>query len=127
MKQIKIYDEVDIRNAVCNALRKKDKLISTLQFRAIINHEIRKNNKELYKLFDKMKKRKIYYRRKQGKIIAEGKRKNKTIYLFTIPEPEILIKSSLFTQEKREKLMEIISRLDINEKRSKKNDKKFGH
>lgn len=67
-----------------------------------------------------MKKRKIYYRRKQGKIIAEGKIKNKTIFLFTLPEPEKLVKSSLFTQEKRVKIMEKINRLDKVESKKRK-------
>lgn len=60
-----------------------------------------------------MKQRKIYWRRKQGKIIAEGKRNNKTIFLFTLPEPEVVAKSSLLPIEKRDKILEKISRLDI--------------
>ena len=68
-----------------------------------------------------MKQRKIYYRRKDGKIVAEGKMNNKTIFLFTLPEPEEVLKSSFFSQEKRAKIMEKISRLDYKpEKKSKK-------
>jgi len=62
-----------------------------------------------------MKQRKTYYRRKQGKIIAEGKRNNKTIFLFTLPPPDELAKSSLFTEEKRAKILEKINRLDIKQ------------
>lgn len=62
-----------------------------------------------------MKQRKTYYRRKEGKIIAEGKMNNKTIFLFTLPSPEELAKSSLFTEEKRVRILEKISRLDIRQ------------
>jgi len=71
-----------------------------------------------------MKERAIYYRRKNNKIIAEGKMKNKTIYLFTIPAPEKIINSSLFTQENREKIMEKITRLDYKSQRKKKQEPK---
>jgi len=67
-----------------------------------------------------MKTRKIYWRRKEGKIIAEGKRNNKTIFLFTLPEPEIVAKSSLFEYEKQAKILEKISRLDYKEDNNKK-------
>lgn len=59
-----------------------------------------------------MIKRKTYWSRKNNKIIAEGKRNNKTIFLFTLPEVEKVVKSSLFTQEKQDKILEKISRLD---------------
>lgn len=68
-----------------------------------------------------MKKRKIYWRRKkkEKKIIAEGKRriegKLKTIYLFTLPSPEEVLKSSLFPPEKQAKIMQKISRLGFKE------------
>lgn len=63
-----------------------------------------------------MKKRKlIYYRRKGKQIIAEGQTvhygKKKTVYLFTLPSIEKLLKSSLFTPEKRAKILNIIARL----------------
>ena len=45
--------------------------------------------------------RKVYYRRKEGKIIAEGKMNNKTIFLFTVPEVSKLAESSLFAEEKK--------------------------
>lgn len=69
-----------------------------------------------------MKKRKlIYYRRKGKKIIAEGQTvhygKKKTVYLFTLPTIEKLLKSSLFTREKSQQIMEKITRLKkLNEK-----------
>lgn len=74
-----------------------------------------------------MKPRQIYWRRKEGKIIAEGKIKNKTIYLFQLPDPEKFIrrlydlnlgnpkytkKSSFLTKEKLDKIIEKINRLD---------------
>lgn len=66
--------------------------------------------------------RKTYYRRKEGKIIAEGKRNNKTIFLFTLPPVEKVAKSSLFTEEKIAKIMEKINRLDYrNEQPPKAN------
>jgi len=72
-----------------------------------------------------MKQRKIYYRRKEGKIVAEGKTKNKTIYLFALPEPEKVLKSSLFTPEKQAKIMEKIIRLDYKNEGVEKEDKKL--
>jgi len=60
-----------------------------------------------------MRNRKIYWRRKGDGIIAEGKKNNKTIYLFQLPDIETVAKSSLFTQEKTQKIMEKISRLDF--------------
>ena len=83
----------------------------------------------------KMNKRKIYWRRKNKKVIAEGVQKGKTIYLFTLPNPDEFIRrifpltkaplhsrksSSFFTQEKVSKIMEKITRLDFT-KRGDKN------
>lgn len=62
----------------------------------------------------------MYWRRKEGKIIAEGKIKNKTIYLFQLPDPEIVAKSSFFTREKQAKILEKISRLDYKSKNKQK-------
>ena len=72
-----------------------------------------------------MKQRKIYWRRKEGKIVAEGKHKNKTIYLFQLPSIEFVAKSSLFTQEKQQKIMEKISRLDYLDKQPNKQEKEL--
>ena len=72
-----------------------------------------------------MKTRKIYYSRKKGKIVCEGKQKKRTIYLFTIPAPEKLVNSSLFTQEKQAKINEKINRLDYKDQNKKKRTKKF--
>lgn len=71
-----------------------------------------------------MNPRQIYWRRKEGKIIAEGKIKNKTIYLFQLPAPEIVVKSSLFTKEKQAKILEKISRLDYRPPKQKNNTQK---
>ena len=67
-----------------------------------------------------MKERKTYYRRKEGKIIAEGKMNNKTIFLFTVPGVAELVNSSLFTKEKQAKIMEKINRLDIRQPKGNK-------
>ena len=69
-----------------------------------------------------MKERKTYYRRKERKIIAEGKMNNKTIFLFTLPPPDELAKSSLFTEEKRAKIIEKINRLDIRQPKASKSN-----
>jgi len=71
-----------------------------------------------------MKERKTYYRRKEGKIIAEGKMNNKTIFLFTVPGVAELAESSLFKEEKKVKIMEKISRLDIRQPKEPKANKK---
>lgn len=62
-----------------------------------------------------MKERKIYYSRKNKKIIIEGKRKGKTIYLYTLPSPDKLLKSLNFTKEKLDKILEKVSRLDYKD------------
>ena len=59
-----------------------------------------------------MNPRKIYYSRKNKRIVIEGKIKNKTIYIFTLPEPLKLIESLNLPSEKFDKLMEKINRLD---------------
>lgn len=67
-----------------------------------------------------MKQRKAYYSRKAGKIVAEGKRNNKTIYLFSIPSIPKLIESSLFTEEKKVKIMANYQSLDIIQEKQPK-------
>jgi len=72
-----------------------------------------------------MKDRKLYWRRKENRIILEGKRNNKTIYLWTIPHPqkffnEILSKSSYLSKEKLDKINEKINRLDYKTEGGKK-------
>ena len=72
-----------------------------------------------------MKDRKLYWRRKENRIILEGKRNNKTIYLWTIPQPqrffnEILSKSSYLSKEKLDKINEKINRLDYKTEEGKK-------
>lgn len=72
-----------------------------------------------------MKDRKTYWRRKDKKIIAEGKRNNKTIFLFTLPAVEEVAKSSLFKEEKQAKIAEKISRLDYREEKENKHEEKL--
>jgi|TARA_R100000687_G_C6447395_1_gene163513 hypothetical protein len=72
-----------------------------------------------------MKDRKLYWRRKENRIILEGKRNNKTIYIWTLPEPqrffnEILSKSSYLSKEKLDKISEKINRLDYKTEEGKK-------
>ena len=71
-----------------------------------------------------MKQRKAYYSRKAGKIVAEGKRNNKTIYLFTIPSISNILKSSLFTEEKKAKIMEKYQSLDVFQDKPPKQSEK---
>jgi len=60
-----------------------------------------------------MKQRKTYWRRKNKKIIAEGKRKNKTTYLFQLPSIEKVINSNIFTPKKMTEIQEKYKTLDI--------------
>ncbi len=69
-----------------------------------------------------MKKKKIiYYRRKGKQIIAEGQTehygKKKTVYLFSLPSIEKLLKSSIFTPEKTQQILEKITRLKNSTKK----------
>jgi len=64
-----------------------------------------------------MKQRKIYWRRKGKTIIAEGKRKNKTIFLFTLPDIEKVAKSSIFDEEKKTKILKKIQTIDYKDKK----------
>ena len=59
-----------------------------------------------------MKQRKIYYSRKNKRIVIEGKRNNKTIYLFTLPHPLKLLNSLKLPSEKLAKIANKVSRLD---------------
>ena len=70
-----------------------------------------------------MKQRKAYYSRKAGRIVAEGKRNNKTIYLFSIPSISKLLESSLFTEEKRAKIMAKYQSLDVIQEKQPKQPK----
>jgi|TARA_Y100000310_G_scaffold3308_1_gene4233 hypothetical protein len=71
-----------------------------------------------------MKQKQTYYRRKEGKIIAEGKMKGKTIFLFTVPDVESILKPSFFKREKIDKIMEKIKRLDNRPEKKKVNTAK---
>lgn len=81
-----------------------------------------------------MIKRKLYYSRKNRKIVIEGVQtkygKKHTIYIWTLPDPLTLLtrldplyegypsykkKSWFFTKEKYKKLMEKINRVDYQE------------
>ena len=71
-----------------------------------------------------MKKRIMYYRRKGKQIIAEGQAehygKKKTVYLFSLPPIEKLLKSSIFTAEKTQQILEKIARLKESSKKGPK-------
>lgn len=72
----------------------------------------------------------IYYRRKNKQIIAEGQTvhygKKKTVYLFTLPPIEKLLKSSLFTPERTQQIKEKIARLrNSSEKASKSSHNQY--
>lgn len=67
-----------------------------------------------------MKRRRIYYRKKNHKTIIEGKRNGKTIFIWTLPDPEILVrsillKSSFLIGEKIQKILQKIQRLDYKD------------
>jgi len=84
-----------------------------------------------------MKKRRIYYRKKKGHIIIEGKSGGKTIYILTLPKPEKLLdalepenerqnhstkvslriqkKSSFLTREKWLEIVKKVYRLDYKQ------------
>lgn len=59
-----------------------------------------------------MKEKKICWKRINDKIIAVGKIGKKTLFLFTLPPVEKVLKSSLFDAEKKEKIQQKIKRLD---------------
>ncbi len=67
-----------------------------------------------------MKERMTYWRRKGGKFVAEGKSKGKTIFLFTVPDVEEVVMSSLFKGEKQAKIMAKIQSLDYRERKNQK-------
>jgi len=66
-----------------------------------------------------MKPRRIYYSRKNKRIIIEGRQNNKTIYLYGLPEPLKLLKSLNLPRKKMDKIMEKINRLDSYDKEEK--------
>jgi hypothetical protein len=62
----------------------------------------------------------IYYRRKDKSIIIEGKQDGKSILIWTLPDPESLLKAivskaSFLTKEKSDKIVEKVKRLDIKQ------------
>lgn len=73
-----------------------------------------------------MKERQIYYRKKDKHIIIEGKKDGNSVFIWTLPKPEILInllieKASFFEREKSLKILDKIKRLDY--KPDKNNNK----
>ncbi len=66
-----------------------------------------------------MKERRIYYSRKNKRIIIEGKQNNETIYLYGLPDPIKLLKSLNIEEEKKAKIFDKISRLDSYDKDKK--------
>lgn len=71
-----------------------------------------------------MKKRQIYYSRKAGGIVIEGRRGNKTIYLYKLPTPIKLLQSLNLPEEKINKIMQKIQSLNIINKRGSNPGKK---
>lgn len=86
-----------------------------------------------------MKKRKIYYRKKGKSIIIEGKKKGKSIFILTLPNPEKLLdalfrridpytisplskqkEASFLTIEKATKIREKVKRLDYKQEKGAK-------
>lgn len=71
-----------------------------------------------------MKQRQIYYSRKAKGIVIEGKRGNKTIYLYRLPPPEKLLESLNIPSEKYLKILQKIQSLNIINKTNKKTKQK---
>ncbi len=76
-----------------------------------------------------MNPKRIYYRRKAGSIIIEGKVGKKTVLIWTLPkDPTILMSflemASFFPKEKQEKINEKINSLDSKSKRRSKGSPK---
>jgi hypothetical protein len=69
-----------------------------------------------------MKPRRIYYSRKNKRIIIEGKQNNKTIYLYGLPDPLKLLKSLNLPKKKMDKIFDKISRLDSYTKEEKEDE-----
>lgn len=73
-----------------------------------------------------MKPRKLYYSKVRGKIIIQGIHrkhdKNNTIHIWTLPDPEKLIKSCNLPKEKKEKIMQNINRVDFRENIDEKDE-----
>jgi len=72
-----------------------------------------------------MKPRAIYYRKKGNSIVIEGRQGRKSVLIWTLPKPEVLLSRilsnpSLFTEEKMAKINEKITRLDYKSERGKK-------
>lgn len=70
-----------------------------------------------------MKEKKLYYRRKGKSLIIEGKEDGKSVLIWTLPNPEILLegilrKASFFTQGKQLKIMEKLNRLKLDRVKS---------
>lgn len=67
----------------------------------------------------------IYYRRKEKSIVIEGKEDGKSVLIWTLPDPEDLLsellqKASFFSQEKGEKIVEKMKRLDSRPNKQEK-------
>jgi len=68
-----------------------------------------------------MQDRKIYWRiKKDGRLLIEGKRKNKTIFIKSFGNPYDLLKSLNLTYEKRANLDLKLVSLDIKDKKAQK-------
>ncbi len=56
MKNLQIIDKPDVRNIVINELRKKEKIISIGEIKLLIRQEIIKQNKDIYRRLDHIRK-----------------------------------------------------------------------
>ncbi len=56
MPEIKILNEVEVKDIVIKEIRSRDKLISKGQIIALIKIEVTKQNKDIYKKMDKLRK-----------------------------------------------------------------------
>lgn len=70
------------------------------------------------------KERAMYYRKKNGGVVIEGREGRKAVLIWTLPPPSkllpiIISNPSLFTKEKWGKIAEKIKRLDYQSKRPK--------
>ena len=72
-----------------------------------------------------MKQRRLYYRKKAGKIVIEGTVAGRTVLIWTVSDPEALLKGlfgnpSFFSPEKKAKIEAKLTRLDYKTPRGNK-------
>lgn len=74
-----------------------------------------------------MKSRRIYFRKKGKALAIEGKANNKSLHLYTLGTAEqhllkLLRNASFFPEEKRDKIIEKLRRIDIKRNKKEKLD-----